>query len=357
MYRLYALAIILASATLFMIFGCGDDPVRSRPHQPDYRLLVNFSYYPDSDSTLFYLVYSTRTDSVVDSIYIGDESSIDAVFSNDGHVLYHTNIFDDITYSTDWATGDTIAVDPEHGGEKLSVAGDDGHLLVTEFFPIILFKLPELTPVIEVQRGGKGQIIPNRKLACYHQNASDSLYYIDFSQSPPDTFALPFRGQSGEIYGIQAFTATASGDSLIIIGEYNRENWYVFIATTDSLKVLDRISIPLHDYWQGHLLMHPNGKIVYFYYPGSVIVFPPVRGVVYGLDLQTGELTVLIDKGYYEYIRPWDLAITPEGDYLYVLSRGRLFKIRLSDNEISDLTGERDLGGYSIAINPIDYAQ
>jgi hypothetical protein len=355
MYRLYALAIILASAALFMIFGCGDDPVRSTPHQPDYRLLVNFGYYPDSDSTYFYLVYSTRTDSVVDSIYIGDESSIDAVFSNDGHVLYHTNIFDDITYSTDWATGDTIAVDPEHGGQKLSVAGDDGYLLVTEFFYTTLIKLPEMTPVLVVQRGGKGQIIPNRKLACYHQNASDSLYYIDFSQSPPDTFALPFRGQSAEIYGIQAFTATASGDSLIIIGEHNRENWYVFITTTDSLQILDRISIPSREYWQGHMLMHPNRKIIYFYDPGTPI-FPPIRSIVYALDLETKELTVLLDESYDEYLVVRDLAITPEGEFLYALG-GRLFKIRLTDNEVFDLTGERVLGGLSAAINPIDYAR
>ena len=61
-------------------------------------------------------------------------------------------------------------------------------------------------------------------------------------------------------------------------------------------------------------------------------------------------------KIFVSFLLTQPVAITPEGEFLYALG-GRLFKIRLTDNEVFDLTGERVLGGLSAAINPIDYAQ
>jgi hypothetical protein len=164
------------------------------------------------------------------------------------------------------------------------------------------------------------------------------------------------RGISGETLRIHSIGTSISGDSQIIIADNNAEDWYLNVATTDSLKVLEQISLPPYlAYHPATFLMHPRSNTLYFSYIGNPFAW--ISGVVYSMDLSTLELSVILDENDIGRFMANDMLLTPESDYLYILTARKLVKMRLSDNTISIPIDRTNLQGVAMTLNPIDYAE
>jgi hypothetical protein len=75
------------------------------------------------------------------------------------------------------------------------------------------------------------------------------------------------------------------------------------------------------------------------------------------MDLSTLELSVILDENDIGRFMANDMLLTPESDYLYILTARKLVKMRLSDNTISIPIDRTNLQGVAMTLNPIDYAE
>ncbi|NMC43033.1 MAG: hypothetical protein GYA46_03865 [candidate division Zixibacteria bacterium] len=347
--RFYRRAVVTAAIFAVMI-GCSDDasPVKSPIVEEDYQLTLSY-YYPDASPRVpYFLVVEGPADAIVDSIAF--QEPFDAFrFLENGTTAVYTR--GKKTWTASWPGG-IVSADASTGGSVIHITPDEQYLFVTGGKPA-LFSLPDLGALYLAGSGGDGTLIPHRRLACYH-NWGDTLHYLDFSTGTVVHEKRALRGKSGEVLNFETVCASVSGDSLILSAQ--RQNGdvlehYLIVAATADLQVLDQTPITV-SFQFTRPVVHPDGRRVYWCYEGTTwneIVY----GSVFVYDITTKTLTLLVDGADYGLF-PHQMALSPAGNYLYVLSINdlNLAKVRLADGTVMEPIDYLPGRGECMALRP-----
>ncbi|MFH1699581.1 MAG: hypothetical protein ABIE07_03250 [Candidatus Zixiibacteriota bacterium] len=357
----YFILFLSLGCLVFLLWGCGKDKSTSpEPAQHDYQIVFGTLWDGNLQPPGFHLpVLSSMNDSIYDSIPVKTEVHA-MCFSGDGSTLFLTHlpeVYDEaMTWVIDWKTKDTIAAYSGRCGRRLSLSTDNNYLLVSGYH-LTLFSSPELNFIYEAQvKNLGGLIIPNRNLACYCPIISDSLCFIDFNNSPVSTYALHLKTDNGLPLEIESVGSSLSGDSLILLTNYNHNANYLVIASTDSLDVIDIISIPYHNFWYSYPIINPsNNNQIFFFSPGNPFDTGPgtqKKGALYSLSLSEEHIVSIFGENE-NYYFPGHIALSPDNSLLYVTA-GILLKYQLPLLELSIPHEKGDISGGSLAINPLD---
>jgi len=355
MLRLYPIGGLALAFALLIGVGCSSDNPAEAPANIDYHLVINHLYQPDSNGNYFLAVASVRDDNIIDSVPI-DNPFPGMAFSHDGQVLYQSRPgFDGAIWTTSWDSGDTLALFSDLGVEELSVSNDDSFLFASSGAAAILFSLPGLDPLAWDSTGNSGGIIiPGHDLACYFRQGKDTLFGIDFGPSPPATTSTPLRLSGDQPLDIHDLGVSLSGDTLFVIGRKSTNDVVFALFDVESLIPIKEISIPSQTYWPATITPVPNTDKVVFNEQGNP--FSHRSGTVYMIDLTSESCSVILEEADIGYFLARDLAVTPDGAYVYVAA-GNPIKIRLSDLKITSPIQNANLAGTAIELYPVVFTK
>lgn len=357
-YRILSGIVVLYVGIL--VYGCGDDKsTNSPPAVNNYELVLNSTYDPDADSARFLLVFNSSNDSVIDSSYIDYAFHGGMAFSTDGRILYRSRLGlipfpEHVIWATDWETGDTVAIYEGIGGGNLAVDETNGYLL--HWYPT-LFTLPDLQLVFSDSGGGSSGAIfvPGEEQACYFASGETHVTMVDYGIMPAVTHEKSVYNMTGQPVNLDAIGVSNTGDSLFLIGSVDGQSEYLLVATADSVSTIAQFAIPPYfTYRCSPILPRPFSDDVLFYYPGSFggIEGPGTSGILYRMDLESGQWSILLDESDYGFMFIRDLFITPDGRFAYVVRLPALIKVDLISGQKQQVLTDRLLGGHFITLRP-----
>jgi hypothetical protein len=283
------------------------------------------------------------------------------VFSTDGTILYRSRLGlipfpEHVIWATDWETGDTVAIYEGIGGGNLAVDETGNYLLLQDNWYPSLFTVPDIQPVfVDSSGGGSGGVfIHGKEQICYFTSGHTHVTCLDYGMSPVITHERPIYNISGQTVNLDAIGVSNSGDSLFLIGSVDGQSEYLLVATADSVSTIAQFDIPPYfTYSCSPIQSRPFSNEVLFYYPGSFGgIELPTSGILYRMDLESGQWSILLDEYDFGFIFIRDLLITPDGRYAYVVTLPELIKIDLISGQKRQVLTDRLLAGYFIALRP-----
>ena len=218
MYRLCGvrtLVRIVVTVFLIMLAACDDDCPLCPEETEDcvyYHLLYSYVVGDGIGAPYYSLTLDSRTGDIVDSTAHTTEPFNDVVFSPDGKYAYYTGW--GFTMATDYSTGDTIAIDRGTAGQRLELSADGDFLLRSN--GVALFSLPDLE--VRFLGPGEGNAVfhPAERVAYFGDCSSESLFVLDYQETPPVVSAVPLVDETGFGFAPSLLAISPDGTQLAV---------------------------------------------------------------------------------------------------------------------------------------------
>ena len=301
-------------------FGCSKDcpvcPTSQPAAEKEYHLIYSYGN-PD------YWVYtfSTKSMTAVDSVSYGGNPFEDLQFTRDGKYACYSK--PTVTWVTNYATGDTIAIDNSHGGRHLSFSKGDRMLLVPEGSRTVIFGFPELNILYSLPSGLSaegGCFDPTEDVAYLPCESEDSLLIVRFDSTGIHDHKIRLEGPGGTPRYGAGVAVTLDGSILLLNVTDASGALYLQLRDTDSLH---RLAEYYPSY--GGPFIHPDGRRVFFFHTGTSD--NPESSAIYVLDLKTRLMKKVLDGADYETFLPYfmfpeisQIDFTPDGRYAFLRS-------------------------------------
>jgi WD40 repeat protein len=296
---------------------------------------LHYSYLQvdGQDAPYYTLTLNSQSGEIIDSTSHATQPFNDVVFSSDGRYAYSTGW--GFTMVTDYATGDTIAIDRGTTGHKLELSADADFLLRSA--GVALFELPDLATLYTGPGSGDAVFHPVEKVALFGKPSADSLFTIEYDQTPPLIRSNPLLDAQGNALSITLLTISPDGSQLVV----NPGGMSLVILDMNSLEVITqfgRLSAPTHYL---DLTWHPDGRRLFASYggdfevnDGGVNVYDAYAGVLYEYISQH-DLNLEPDL-----LQPFDVSFSPDGEAIFLLSRvilgrGSLLKLMTDSKSVA----------------------
>lgn len=341
--------ITVALALLLGILGSCSDKSTNPEIKPERYYRVIYSYVAPEFSILS---LDSRTGEVLDSTWYPELPYGLVIFSHDGNTAYYSGR--DAVWAIDATTGETTAVNRERSGGDIRLAPNETALLSIRATDLVLYSVPDLHILFE--RSGSsaiGTFHPFKDILYFSQPGAvydyDTLYVLDFGQSPPSLEAVALKDSIDQL--VPPGPMVVSGDGRWLLSfSYN----WLFLTDLDSLKVRHVYkSLHFSDANYSTIFRAPGGQRAFLGYADRTY-----QRDVGGLDIfdfQTQKLENFIDQviipGTDEYLRPWKVLFTPDGDAMlgvsshWAIGGYDLFRIDLATKELSLFAPNRGARG------------
>ncbi|MCX6832558.1 MAG: hypothetical protein NT028_10610 [candidate division Zixibacteria bacterium] len=317
----FMIGVYLAALLLGMITGCTKEKcVVCLPDQPpaekEYHLIYSYG-----NPGYWVYTFSTKSLKVVDSVsYSGNP--FDALqFTRDGKYACYSK--PGVTWVTDYASGDTIAIDNDHGGPQLSISKGDRMLMVLAGSRTTVFGLPQLNILYTVPSGISAYsscFDPTEDVAYIPIAREDSLLIVRFDSTGIHDHKIGLAGTDGTSrHGLSA-AVTPDGSILLLILTDGNDSRYLQLRDTDSL----RLMAEYYPSYSGPFI-HPDGRRVFFFNSSRPFDYP-APWAVYVLDLKTRIIKRVVDGVDYQAFWKWpylelsQIDFTPDGRYAFLRS-------------------------------------
>ncbi len=326
------LAALAAVATLLMPAGCGkdgDSPI-GPAHKPvgEYEVVVNTLMVDSINGDSFVLrVYDPENDSLKQVLPFSSALAAMTTTKN-GLTGYFSKIYPRDSIEIWSAAWPPTAVQHSHvglGSTQLLLSPDETYLLGSMGMTV-LYALPDLTPVyIDSANALDAAFLPGRTQFCYHHFLDDTLIMVDYGSLPATVTRRPLRGVQDEALEISTICPSSGGDSLII-SAYNWRTYqdFVIVASTADLGIIDQVVVDRSLEFAAPLL-HSDGRHVFWQTPDAI----------YGYDITTKDFRIVVDDGEGLWYSQQRMALSPDGEYLFVKSINSLLKLRFSDGVVT----------------------
>jgi hypothetical protein len=265
--------------------------------------------------------FSTKSLKVVDSVsYSGNP--FDALqFTSDGKYACYSKA--GVTWVTDYASGDTVAIDNEHGGPRLSISKGDRMLLVLDGSRTSVFGIPNLNILYTIPSGSFPTSCcfdPTEDVAYLTLSHEDSLLIVRLDSTGVHDHKIWLSVPGGNPkYGMTV--AVSSDGSTLLLNLTTPEGLkYLELRDTDSLHVMA-------EYYPSYYgpIIHPDGRRAFLFSAGTFD--NPQPSVVYVLDLKTRIMQKVLDGVDYGSFSPYrrfldvgQIDFTPDGRYAFILN-------------------------------------
>ncbi|MDD4050861.1 MAG: hypothetical protein PHR28_03030 [candidate division Zixibacteria bacterium] len=349
--------VLLLLIALFVAGGCGDDPVSPGGSSPkpahEYEIVLN-ALVTDSLGGHSFVMMVFDPDSTGVKQTIPFNTSLAAMTTTkDGSRMFVSKTYPKPyeVWSSSWPPTDTLASHAGLAAGQLALSADEQYLLASSGHAV-LYALPGLVPVyIDSASADCGAFLPGRTAFCYHRFMNDTVIVVDYGTAPMTVHQQSLRGAGDEPLAIQALCPSAGGDRLIIAAEDTQSNIkYMMVVSTDNLAIIDQVTIA-PSFRQMVPVADSGGRYTYWMAKGST--WPaPTPGAIYRYDIQTKELTSILDDSNGGPYLPEEMLVTPDGEYLYVTSVLYLYRMRLSDGqtELVDSIGVSDHQNFAVTV-------
>jgi hypothetical protein len=356
--------------TLGLLLGCQEDcvcPEPEMPLKPDYHLL--YSYAGSTIETKYVLTYSTKTGEVIDSAEYGGIPFVNMAFSHDGeYAVYTSNYNLDLgaseTWVTETATGDTISYLLGVGGQAAILSPSDDYVLLMGGGLYAILSFPGLSIVYQdsvTNLGGGFHPRLNRVFAVY-ERAMDSLFVLDFLESPVVESSIPIRDSEG--YPLLSTGILQITEHHLLLNPLIPDAaYFIQVYDVDSLTLLHEIQTPHLMVYRG-VDLAPDGNRLFLAYNRGF-----ERPWESGVDIyyfSTGNLVPYITQDEisccYEQIAPTDIEFLPDGESFFILDGGTGFwfgpilQINTVTKEVIRVIRPDDGSTKLIRLNPKDWA-
>jgi hypothetical protein len=297
-------------------FGCSDDcPVCSKDEpavEKEYHLV--YSYGAD----YWVYTYSTKSLKAVDSVRYSSNPFEALEFTKDGKYACYSK--PGATWVTDYATGDTIAIDHNRGGYWLSLSKDDQMLLLSAGANAAVFRVPDLTVLYSVPVGTLVNVScfdPIKNVAYVIVEREDSLLIVGFDSTGIHDHKIGLAGIDGTLRIGASVAVTLDGSILLLLATDAYGNRFLQLRDTDSLGLIT-------EYYPGHggPYIHPDGRRVFLLHTGTSD--NPEPWAIYVLDLKTLIMKRVVDGDDYTAFGGWpytqlhQIDFTPDGRYGFI---------------------------------------
>ncbi len=348
---------VIAAGIVATIIGCnGDSRSPSGPsHKPTgYEIVLN-ALVTDSlgGQSFAMIVFDPDSTTVKETIPFGTALTAMTATKNGLRTCFSKAHppGEDETWCSSWPPTDTLASHVGLRAYQLLLSPNEQYLLGS-MGNTVLYALSGLTPVyVDSASTMDAAFLPGRTAFCYHRFWDDTLIVVDYGTSPMTVYKKSLRGADDEPLVIGAVCPSAGGDSLVIAARTMQTNIkYMMVVSTDDLAIIDQVTIT-PSFFQTVPVAHPGGRYSYWLAEGSS--WPtPASGAIYRYDIQTKELTSILDNSDGGPDMPEAMLITPDGRYLYVTSLLNLYRLRLSDGqtEIVDTLGVGDHQNFAVTV-------
>jgi hypothetical protein len=304
-------------------FGCSDDcptcPDNKSPAEKEYHLIYTYGNpgYPG------YWVYtfSTKSLKAVDSVSYSGNPFDGLRFTSDGKYACYSK--PGVTWVTDYASGDTIAIDNDHGGPQLSISKGDRMLMVLAGSRTTVFRLPQLNILYTVPSGISAYsscFDPTEDVAYIPIAREDSLLIVRFDSTGIHDHKIGLVGIDGTRRNGSSAAVTLDGSILLLSVTDGYGGRYLKLRDTDSLGLMA-------EYYPSYYgpCVHPDGRRVFFFYSSPPYDYP-APWAVYVLDLKTRIMKKVVDGSDYQAFWKWmylelsQIDFTPDGRYAFLRS-------------------------------------
>jgi hypothetical protein len=301
-------------------FGCSDDC----PVCPDNKPLTEKEFhliYSYGSPGYWVYTFSTKTSKVVDSVSYGGNPFEELQFTRDGKYACYSK--PGVTWVTDYATGDTIAIDRDHGGRHLSFSKGDRMILVLAGERTAVFGFPALNILYSLPSGvstGAGCFDPTEDVAYLSCENEDSLLIVRFDSTGIHDHKIGLEGPGGTPRNGSGVAVTLDASILLLNVTDAYGALYLQLRDTDSLH---RLAEYYPSY--GGPFIHPDGRRVFFFHTGTSD--NPEPSAIYVLDLKTRLIKKVLDGADYQTFLPYymypeisQIDFTPDGRYAFLRS-------------------------------------
>lgn len=343
--------------TPLIVGGCGDDSRTLAGPSPkpahEYEIVLN-ALVSDSLGGHSFVMMVFEPDSTGVKQTIPFNTSLAAMTTTrDGSRMFVSKTYPKPyeVWSSSWPPTDTLASHAGLAAGQLALSSNEQYLLAGSGHAV-LYALPGLNPVyIDSASADGGAFLPGRTAFCYYRFMNDTLITVDYGTAPMTVHKQTLRGADDKPLAIQAFCPSAGGDSLIIATENTETNVkYMMVVSTDDLAIIDQVTIA-PSFRQMVPVADPGGRYTYWMAKGST--WPaPTPGAIYRYDIQTKELTSILDDSNGGPYLPEEMLVTPDGKYLYVTSVLYLYRMHLLDGqtELVDSIGASDHQNFAVTV-------
>ena len=295
-------------------FGCSKDCPVCTNNEPaaekDYHLIYSYG-----NPGYWVYTFSTKTLKAVDSVSYSSFPFEVVQFTRDGRYACYSK--PGVTWITDYATGDTIAIDNEHWGRRLSFSKDDRMVLVSESGEASVFRFPELDLLYSTQAGlvvKNSCFDPTENVAYITFEYEDSLLIVRFDSTGIHDHKIGLTAVGGTPKHGECAAVTPDGSILFLNLTTANGAMFLELRDTDSLGLIA-------EYYPSHNgpFIHPDGRMVFFLQGGT-------SWAVYALDLKTRIMKRVVDGADYPAFWDWrylplsQIDFTPDGRYAFLLS-------------------------------------
>jgi hypothetical protein len=317
----FMIGVYLAALLLGMITGCTKEkcvvcPPDQPPAEKEYHLIYSYG-----NPGYWVYTFSTKSLKAVDSVSYSGNPFEGLQFTRDGKYACYSK--PGVTWVTDYATGDTIAVDNGHGGEHMSFSKDDRMVLVSAGSRTTVFGFPQLDILYSLPPGlsaNGGCFDPTEDVAYLTCRHEDSLLIVRFDSTGIHDHKIGLAGIDGTPRNGSSAAVTPDGSILLlnVIDGYGAN--YLQLRDTDSL----RLMAEYYPSYSGPFI-HPDGRRVLFFYNSRPFDYP-APWAVYVLDLKTRIMKKVVDGSDYQAFWKWpylelsQIDFTPDGRYAFLRS-------------------------------------
>jgi hypothetical protein len=312
--------VCLIALLLGMIAGCTKEkcvvcPPDQPPVEKEYHLVYSYG-----NPGYWVYTFSTKTLKAVDSVSYSGNPFEGLQFTRDGKYACYSK--PGVTWVTDYASGDTIAISNSAGGSQLSFSKGDRMLLVLSGSRTTVFGFPQLNVLYSVPSGisaGSSCFDPTEDVAYIAVEREDSLLIVRFDSTGIHDRKIGLAGFDGTPRIGSSVAITLDGSILLLLAIDRYGARYLQLRDTDSLGLIA-------EYYPGYFgpFIHPDGRRVFF---STGTLDSPERSKVYALDLRTLVMKMVLDGADYDTFLPYYLypefskiRFTPDGRYAFLLS-------------------------------------